>query len=535
MVSGTSPRPNRGGALSGFDAPYAPPDEAIAQRLLARAPQPAEVERRIDARASRLIAAIRAHSGGLGGVEDFLHAYSLSTKEGLALMVLAEALLRVPDAVTADRLIEDKLARGEWSAHDIKSDAILVSASAWTLGITARIIHPGETPETILETLIKRLGLPAVRAATRQAMRLLGSHFVLGQTIEEALGRANMHRERRYSFDMLGEGARTAADAERYLASYARAIDSIGAVAGNEPLPNRPGISVKLSALHPRFEAVSRERVIAELVPRVIELARKARDHDLNFTVDAEEADRLELSLDVFAAVFADRTLQGWEGFGLAVQAYQKRAEAVIDWLADLAQARNRRLMVRLVKGAYWDTEIKRAQERGLDDYPVFTRKAMTDLCYLHCTRKLLSARTRLYPQFATHNALTVASVIEDAGGVDGYEFQRLHGMGEVLYQALAGELPQVACRVYAPVGGHRDLLAYLVRRLLENGANSSFVSVAADPAVAIEAILRRPQNWIRVPDHARHPKIPRPGDLYGPEHKNSRGVEFGDRKSLNA
>jgi RHH-type proline utilization regulon transcriptional repressor/proline dehydrogenase/delta 1-pyrroline-5-carboxylate dehydrogenase len=535
MVSGTSPSPNRGSALGAFNAPYAPPDEAIAQRLLARAPQPAEVERRIDARASRLIEAIRARSGGLGGVEDFLHAYSLSTKEGLALMVLAEALLRVPDAVTADRLIEDKLARGEWSAHDIKSDAILVSASAWTLGITARIIHPGETPETILETLIKRLGLPAVRAATRQAMRLLGSHFVLGQTIEEALGRARTHRERRYSFDMLGEGARTAADAERYLASYARAIDSIGAVAGNEPLPNRPGISVKLSALHPRFEAVSRERVIAELVPRVIELARKARGHELNFTVDAEEADRLELSLDVFAAVLADRTLHGWEGFGLAVQAYQKRAEAVIDWLAELTQARNRRLMVRLVKGAYWDTEIKRAQERGLDDYPAFTRKAMTDLCYLHCTRKLLSARAWLYPQFATHNALTVASVIEDAGGVDGYEFQRLHGMGEVLYGALAGELPQVACRVYAPVGGHRDLLAYLVRRLLENGANSSFVSVAADPAVPIEAILRRPQDRIRVPNDARHPKIPRPPDLYGPERKNSRGVEFGDHKSLDA
>src|SRR6516165_1299697 len=308
-----------------FHAPYAPPDEAIATELLDRARRQAAAEHRIDGYARSLIEAIRARSGGLGGVEDFLHAYSLSTKEGLALMVLAEALLRVPDAVTADRLIEDKLARGEWSAHDIKSDAILVSASAWTLGITARIIHPGETPETILETLIKRLGLPAVRAATRQAMRLLGSHFVLGQTIEEALDRANMHRERRYSFDMLGEGARTAADAERYLASYARAIDSIGAVAGNEPLPNRPGISVKLSALHPRFEAVSRERVIAELVPRVIELARKARAHDLNFTVDAEEADRLELSLDVFAAVFADRTLQGWEGFGLAGQAYQKR------------------------------------------------------------------------------------------------------------------------------------------------------------------------------------------------------------------
>ena len=296
---------------------------------------------------------------------------------------------------------------------------------------------------------------------------------------------------------MLGEGARTMADAERYKTSYAEAIDAIGAAAGAAGLPNRPGISVKLSALHPRFEAVSRARVLAELVPNLLELARKARDHDLNFTVDAEEADRLELTLDVIAAVLREPSLRGWEGFGLAVQAYQKRAPAVIDWLDDTARALGRRLMVRLVKGAYWDTEIKRAQERGLADYPVFTRKSMTDLCYVFCTRKLLAARARLYPQFATHNALTVAGVIEDAGGVEGYEFQRLHGMGEVLYETLFAELPQTAVRIYAPVGGHRDLLAYLVRRLLENGANSSFVAAAADPAVPIAALLKRPQSWI--------------------------------------
>jgi RHH-type proline utilization regulon transcriptional repressor/proline dehydrogenase/delta 1-pyrroline-5-carboxylate dehydrogenase len=410
-----------------------------------------------------------------------------------------------------------------------------VTASAWTLGITARIIQPGETPDSILESLVKRLGLPAVRAATRQAMRLLGSHFVLGQTIEEALERAGSHRERRYSFDMLGEGARTGADAERYFSSYARAIDAIGATAGNAALPNQPGISVKLSALHPRFEAISHGRVMVELVPKVLELARKAREHDLNFTVDAEEADRLELSLDVVAAVFADPSLTGWEGFGLAVQAYQKRAPHVIDWLAELAAARRRRLMVRLVKGAYWDTEVKRGQERGLSDYPVFTRKAMTDLCYAACTRKVLAARRHLYPQFATHNALTVASVIEDAGSVAGYEFQRLHGMGEALYELLLADHPDAACRVYAPVGGHRDLLAYLVRRLLENGANSSFVSVAADPAVPIAAILKRPQAWIGDARHARNPKIPLPRDLYGPERRNSSGVEFGDRASLDA
>jgi RHH-type transcriptional regulator, proline utilization regulon repressor / proline dehydrogenase / delta 1-pyrroline-5-carboxylate dehydrogenase len=522
-------------AAPAFSAPYAPPDEVLAAALMAQASRAPAAERRIDAYASRLIEGIRAKAGGLGGIEDFLHAYSLSTKEGLALMVLAEALLRVPDAATADRLIEDKLATGDWSSHNVRSNALLVSASAWTLGLTARIIHPGETPDSILESLVKRLGLPAVRAATRQAMRVLASHFVLGQTIEQALARAGMRHGLRYSFDMLGEGARTAADAERYFASYAHAIDAIGANAGQIAPPDRPSISVKLSALHPRFEAVSRDLVLAELAPKVLELARKARERDLNFTVDAEEADRLELTLDVIAAVIADPSLVGWDGFGLAVQAYQKRAPAVIDWLNETAQALDRRLMVRLVKGAYWDTEIKRAQERGLPDYPVFTRKAMTDLCYAACTSKLLAMRARLYPQFATHNALTVASVIADADGVEGYEFQRLHGMGEALYDLVLADHPTAACRVYAPVGGHRDLLAYLVRRLLENGANSSFVSVAADPSVPITSILERPQNRIGEPSHARNRKIPLPRDLYGPERRNSAGVEFGDRASLDA
>jgi RHH-type proline utilization regulon transcriptional repressor/proline dehydrogenase/delta 1-pyrroline-5-carboxylate dehydrogenase len=470
-------------SLAPLDAPYAPPDEAIAAALLATAGRPAAAEVRIDARATRLIEAIRSRAGGIGGVEDFLHAYALSTKEGLALMVLAEALLRIPDGGTADRLIEDKLKGGDWSHHDRGSGTLLVSASAWALATTARVIAPGETPEGILEQLAKRLGLPAVRVATRQAMRLLGSHFVLGQTIRDALDRASSHREFLYSFDMLGEGARTAADAAHYFKSYADAIEAIGKTAGNDALPKRPGISVKLSALHPRYEPLSRERVLKELPPHLIELARLAKHHQLNFTVDAEEADRLELSLDVIAATLRDSSLAGWDGFGLAVQAYQKRAGAVIDWIAQAAESLDRRMMVRLVKGAYWDTEIKRAQERGLADYPVFTRKAMTDLCYLDCARKLLALRPRLYPQFATHNALTIASVLEDAsdgGGQNaGYEFQRLHGMGDALYQSLIADDPALTVRVYAPVGGYADLLAYLVRRLLENGANSSFVSVA--------------------------------------------------------
>src|SRR6202048_2455276 len=476
-----------------FKAPYAPDDSLIAARLLETADLGVERNARIDRTATRLIGAIRTNGDRLGGVEDMLRKFALSTKEGLALMVLAEALLRVPDARTADQFIEDKLGQGDFVHHETKSSAFLVNASAWALGMSARVIAPGESPQGTIGRLAKRIGVPAVRAATRQAMRLMGSHFVLGETIESALARARSEAGPRYSFDMLGEGARTATDAERYFNSYASAIEAIGSIAGDPALPDRPGISVKLSALHPRFEALSHRRVMAELVPRLIDLARRAKAYDLNFTVDAEEADRLELSLEVIAATLADRSLAGWDGFGLAIQAYQKRAEAVIGYTDDLAKALNRRMMVRLVKGAYWDTEIKRAQERGLDDYPVFTRKAMTDLNYISCVQKLLALRPRLFPQFATHNALTVATVLELAEDESGFEFQRLHGMGEGLYAQLSEDRPTLAYRTYAPVGSHRDLLAYLVRRLLENGANSSFVAIAADDSVPLATLLRRP------------------------------------------
>ncbi len=520
-----------------FNAPYAADDATMAAPLLAGARLTPLQEARIDTTATRLIQAIRARDDRLGGVEDMLREYALSTKEGLALMVLAEALLRVPDAATADRFIEDRLGRGDFVHHETRSSAFLVNASAWALGVSARVIKPGETPRGTIGQLTKRLGAPAVRAATRQAMRLMGSHFVLGETIEAALERARPRDDRapRYSFDMLGEGARTKADAQRYFSAYRTAIDAIGRNAGHNALPDRPGISVKLSALHPRFEAVSRVRVMAELVPDLIALARQAKACDLNFTVDAEEADRLELSLDVIAAAFADPSLAGWDGFGLAIQAYQKRAGAVIDWAASLAESVNRRMMVRLVKGAYWDSEIKRAQERGLDDYPVFTRKAMTDLNYITCARRLLALRPRIFPQFATHNALTVATILELAGDRDAYEFQRLHGMGEALYAQLLADHPQLACRTYAPVGSHRDLLAYLVRRLLENGANSSFVAVAGDDSVPVETLLKRPADVVGAADHARHPHIPLPRDLYRPQRINSRGLEFGDRAALQA
>jgi RHH-type transcriptional regulator, proline utilization regulon repressor / proline dehydrogenase / delta 1-pyrroline-5-carboxylate dehydrogenase len=517
-----------------FDAPYADDDEVIAAHLLGfDKPQFERAAAKETAR--RLIEGIRSDGPRLGGIDDFLQEYAISTNEGLALMVLAEALLRVPETTTADRLIEDKLGQCDFIHRETRSGAPLVLASAWAFGITARIVKPGETPEGVIGLLAKRLGLPAVRAAARQAMRILGNHFVLGETIDQAMARARsgVGVLYRYSFDMLGEGARTASDASRYLRSYSSAIDAIGKAAGRDRLPDRPGISVKLSALHHRFEALGRERVMRELVPKVLTLARQARSFDLNFTIDAEEADRLELSMEVIARIIADTSLSGWDGFGLAVQAYQKRAGAVIDFVSDVARANSKRIMIRLVKGAYWDTEIKRAQERGLDDYPVLTRKAMTDLNYVDCARKLLALRPYIYPQFATHNALTVANILHAAANEADFEFQRLHGMGDALYSTLRKSHPGIACRTYAPVGGHRELLAYLVRRLLENGANSSFVSVAADHRVLIDSILEDGTEIIETPTAARHPNLPRPPALYQPIRINSRGVEFGHRASL--
>ncbi|HXD45341.1 MAG TPA: L-glutamate gamma-semialdehyde dehydrogenase [Pseudolabrys sp.] len=521
-----------------FSAPYAPEDDALAAALVREAGLPEAAERAVDRTARRLIEAIRTTRHPFGSIDELLQEFSLSTREGLALMVLAEALLRVPDQATTDEFIEDKLREGDFVHHVTKSQALFVNASAWALGVTSQVVQGGETPQEVVAALTKRVGMPIVRAAMRRAMRVMGDHFVLGETIDAALARSREHTSttQRYSFDMLGEGARTAADAARYFDAYAAAIDAIGASAGGERLPARPGISVKLSALYPRYEATCRERVLKELAPRLLDLARRAKGFDLNLTVDAEEADRLELSLDVIAAVLADSSLSGWDGFGLAVQAYQKRAAAVIDYVDELARARRRRLMVRLVKGAYWDTEVKRAQERGLDGYPVFTLKAMTDLNYLACARKLVALKPRLFAQFATHNALTVASVLEVAGAAWGdFEFQRLHGMGDALYARLAEDFPQAAVRTYAPVGSHRDLLAYLVRRLLENGANSSFVAAVGDATRPVEELLMRPAAIVRGLPHARPDWLPLPADLYAPARKNSRGVEFGHRASLDA
>ncbi|MGJ0426669.1 bifunctional proline dehydrogenase/L-glutamate gamma-semialdehyde dehydrogenase PutA [Methylocystis sp.] len=513
-----------------FAAPYAPPDESFAEAFLGSRPD-AATQRVVEEAALTLVRGIRAQRDPLGGVEDFLHEFSLSSREGLAVMALAEALLRVPDDATADQLLADKLAEGDFSHHETSSDALLVQACAFALGLSARIVDVAE-PRGLVADLARRLGLPALRAAARQAMRLMGAHFVFGETIEAAIRREQGRRER-FSYDMLGEGARTAEDAERYFEAYAHAIRAIGDSAGSSGLPMRPGISIKLSALHPRYEAISRERVLRELPPRLLDLARLAKDRDLVFTIDAEEADRLELSLDVFARVVDDPSLSGWGGFGLAVQAYLKRAKAVIDYLASLAEANHRRFMVRLVKGAYWDSEIKRAQERGLADYPVFTRKAMTDLNFDACAAQLFD-QPRLFPQIATHNARSVAAVLTMAGARRDFEFQRLHGMGESLYESLA-EMSDAAVRIYAPVGPHRDLLAYLVRRLIENGANSSFVARAADPETPESALVADPYEALGAPNRARHPRLPLPSEIYLPLRANSKGAEFGDRTALAA
>ena len=524
--------------LPPFRAAFAPDDGALVGDLLTATALSPEARTRVNAQATRLIEKIRGETGGFG-VEEFLREYALTTREGLALMVLAEALLRVPDAATADRLIEDKLAEAEFENHERVSDAWLVSASAWAMGMTARVFRPGETPTGLLSGMVKRLGRPTIRTAARQAMRVMGHQFVLGETIESALARAGTLGAKgwRHSYDMLGEGARTRSDAEAHFRSYATAIERIGAAAGTTRLPARAGISVKLSALHPRYEAVNRAAVMDELTPRLLDLARAAKAHDLAFTVDAEEADRLELSLDVFAAAAADPSLSGWDGFGLAVQAYQKRAVAVCDWVIALAERLDRRFMVRLVKGAYWDTEIKRAQERGLDDFPLFTRKAATDLSYLACARRLLAARPRIYPQFAGHNAVTIAEVQQIAGekgaGDPGFEFQKLHGMGDALHRVVVEE-DGWPCRIYAPVGGHRDLLAYLVRRLLENGANSSFVAKVGDAEVPVGDLLVTPEEELAGGTKPRHARIPRPRALYG-DRLNSRGLEFGVAAELAA
>jgi RHH-type proline utilization regulon transcriptional repressor/proline dehydrogenase/delta 1-pyrroline-5-carboxylate dehydrogenase len=490
---------------------------------------------RIAASGADLVRAIRA-SAKPGLMEVFLAEYGLSTDEGIALMCLAEALLRVPDADTMDALIEDKIAPSNWGKHLGHSASSLVNASTWALMLTGRVLDDRK-PSVVasLRGAVKRLGEPVIRTAVSRAMKEMGKQFVLGETIDAAMKRARDLEAKgfTYSYDMLGEAARTEADARRYHIAYTAAITAIAKAAKSKDIRDNPGISVKLSALHPRYEVAKRERVMEELVPRVRALAGLARAAGLGFNIDAEEADRLALSLQVIEAVLSDKALKGWDGFGVVVQAYGRRTGAVIDWLYGVAERLDRKIMVRLVKGAYWDAEVKRAQVMGLESFPVFTRKQATDVSYMANAKKLLGMTDRIYPQFATHNAHTVAAVLDMATDKRAFEFQRLHGMGERLHDIVLGG-QETRCRIYAPVGAHRDLLAYLVRRLLENGANSSFVNQIVDEAVPPEEVAACPMNAMEAMVPVESPVLRTGPRLFG-QRQTSQGWDLTDSRDLDA
>ncbi|HEX7035253.1 MAG TPA: bifunctional proline dehydrogenase/L-glutamate gamma-semialdehyde dehydrogenase PutA [Pseudomonadales bacterium] len=507
-------------------------DEAAhVARLADHARLPAEAEARIDAYARELVLHLRRQRRKVGNIDALMQEYDLSSEEGVTLMCLAEALLRIPDTRTQDEFIEERLGAGDWHSHLGASDTFFVNASTFSLMVAGRLVSPSDEPQDAVTRLLRRLGEPVIRQAVRRAMRVLGRQFVLGETIAQAMSRGRELEQAgyRFSYDMLGEAARTEADAERYFERYSQAIEAIGSAASGLGPERAPGISVKLSALDPRYELAQRERVLGVLLDRLIALCELARERGVGLCVDAEESERLDLSLDLIERA-ALATGRGWDGFGLAVQAYQKRAFALVDWLADLARRADTRLLVRLVKGAYWDMEIKRSQEGGFDDYPVFTRKVHTDISYLACARRLLDAGRVFYPCFATHNARSVAALREMVGARRDFEFQRLHGMGEALYQKVVEQDAQgFACRVYAPVGGHEDLLAYLVRRLLENGANTSFVNRIADDSLPLDELVADPVTKAAADGFRPHPQIRRPPDLYGPERRNSRGIDLAD------
>ncbi len=486
--------------------------------------------------ATSLAQGIRESRTKAGGVDALMFEFSLDSREGIALMCLAEALLRVPDAATRDRLIRDKIAKGDWHSHVGRSPSLFVNAAAWGLLVTGKLVdsRSDSALEQAVGTLLRKGGEPLIRKGVALAMRLLGKQFVTGRTIDEALDNARERQTRGYcySFDMLGEAALTADDARKYFAAFETAIHAIGKASNGAGIYAGPGMSIKLSALHPRYSRAKRERVLAELLPAVARLAQLARSYDIGINIDAEEADRLDLSLDILEALAGDPALAGWNGLGFVVQSYLKRSRAVIDWLIDLSRRHERRLMVRLVKGAYWDSEIKRAQVDGLAGYPVFTRKVHSDVSYLACARAMLAAPDAIYPQFASHNAFTVAA-IRTLGGDGDYEFQCLHGMGESLFDQVVGPAHWGrACRIYAPVGLHETLLAYLVRRLLENGSNTSFVNRVVDPDVSIAELVADPVARALETRGTPHPRIPLPIALF-PDRRNSRGIDFSDETEL--
>jgi RHH-type transcriptional regulator, proline utilization regulon repressor / proline dehydrogenase / delta 1-pyrroline-5-carboxylate dehydrogenase len=516
-----------------------PEDQAV-KRLLHNLELTGGERHRAVSVAMALVEGARARRAERPFLDAFLQEFGLSNQEGIALMCIAEALLRIPDDVTADRLIAEKLKSGDWSSHSGQSESLFVNASTWGLMLTGGILDLDPSIKTDaagwMRKLTRKAGEPLVRLAVRRAMRIIGGEFVVGRTIEEALERSAREEEVGLcSFDMLGEGARTLQDAARYLESYQHAIEVIGATAAGRRVHDVSSISIKLSALEPRYGLMQHERVMQRLLPQVQGLTRQAARLGIQLTIDAEEADRLDLSLDVIEALAKDTETRDWPGLGLAVQAYGKRALEVIDWVAATARAYGRKMTVRLVKGAYWDSEIKRAQERGLDGYPVYTRKITTDVSYLACVGRLFKYADLIYSQFATHNAHSIAAVLEMAPAKANFEFQRLHGMGRLLYAEAARQVtnfPRV--RVYAPVGEHKDLLAYLVRRLLENGANTSFVNRFMDEEVAVTEIVRDPISELERSQPFAHPRLPIPAALYS-DRPNSRGVDLGDPGELQA
>jgi RHH-type proline utilization regulon transcriptional repressor/proline dehydrogenase/delta 1-pyrroline-5-carboxylate dehydrogenase len=508
---------------------YLTDETALVQDLVHEADLDEAQRASICEQARELVQAVR-DSGKIGVMESFLAEYGLSTEEGVALMCLAEAMLRVPDTLTVDELIRDKITPHDWAKHIGDSGSILVNASTWGLLLTGKVIDQDGTGVVgTLHALVRRLGEPVVRSAVGQAMAQMGAQFVLGRSIEEATkrGDAMVAKGYTYSYDMLGEAACTAADALSYHTAYAKAIDAIAARAQHKDVRENPGISVKLSALHPRYEFAQREEMLPALCARLLELAQAAAKAQIGFNIDAEEADRLDISLEVIERVLSDESLAGWDGFGVVVQAFGRRAMPTLDKLYELAVRFDRKIMVRLVKGAYWDQEIKRAQVMGLADYPVLTRKCHTDVSYLACARKLMGMTDRVYPQFATHNAHSVAAVLEMASDANSFEFQRLHGMGEVLHDAVLSR-HGTRCRIYAPVGAHKDLLAYLVRRLLENGANSSFVNQIVDETVPAAEIVRDPIAMAQETNFSVSTAIDRPSDIFAPR-INSRGYDVTD------
>lgn len=517
-------------------------DEAeCLEHLIPEARFPANVRERIEETAGELVVKTREYKKKQSKIDALLHQYDLSTEEGIALMCLAEALLRIPDKATMDKFISDKLSNADWKNHISRDNPLFINAATMSLLVTGTFYAPTLNNEQNLGASLKRsvsrLGAAVIRPIILQMMKAIGAQFVMGEDIESALNRAQEFEAEgyRFSYDMLGEAARTDEDAKMYYDSYVTAIDAIGKRAKSTVPAQNPGISIKLSALHPRYEYTKYEQVMAELPPLLLALAKQAKQYNIGLTVDAEEADRLDLSLDIIAKVFSDPALNGWEGFGLAVQAYQKRAFYVIDWLADLSKRHNKRLMVRLVKGAYWDAEIKMTQIQGFSDYPVFTRKNSTDVSYLACARKLLSQPECFYSQFGTHNAYSVAAIMNMAGNNANFEFQCLHGMGAPLYHQIVDKNQyNRPCRIYAPVGTHKDLLGYLVRRLLENGANSSFVNKLADDKTPIDKIVYDPTERIAALESKPHPRIPKPADIYG-KWENSLGIDLSNNLTLAA